>query len=75
MNFVWLNSISAFEVEEAAQSRIRRTADEERGLRASSRTLSEVSCTDGVLVEIAREQVCTCLSIATGERMGVGGQT
>lgn len=53
--------ISAFEVEEAKQARAARTVDEERGLlrsaRASSRTLSEVSGTEGVLIEIATEQV------------------
>lgn len=56
--------ISAFEVEEAKQARMARpsaTADEERGLlrsaRAADRTLSEVSSTEGVLIEIANEQV------------------
>lgn len=59
-----LSFISAFEVEEAQQARMARpsaTGDEEKGLlrsaRAAGRTLSEVSSTQGVLLEIANEQV------------------
>lgn len=52
---------SAFEAEEANQARTARAGDEERGLlrslRAGARTLSEVSGTEGVLIEIANEQV------------------
>ncbi|CAB1098638.1 unnamed protein product [Ectocarpus sp. CCAP 1310/34] len=51
---------NAFEVEEGLQIRIHRgSVDEERGLlsaRAKHRTLSEFSCTEGVLVEIANQQ-------------------
>ncbi|CAN0151835.1 unnamed protein product, partial [Ectocarpus sp. 4 AP-2014] len=51
---------NAFEVEEGEQIRIHRgSVDEERGLlsaRAENRTLSEFSCTEGVLVEIANQQ-------------------
>ncbi|CAM9985942.1 unnamed protein product, partial [Ectocarpus sp. 12 AP-2014] len=51
---------NAFEVEEGEQIRIHRgSVDEERGLllaRAEDRTLSEFSCTEGVLVEIANQQ-------------------
>ncbi|CAN0373989.1 unnamed protein product, partial [Ectocarpus fasciculatus] len=51
---------NAFEVEEGEHVRIHRgSVDEERGLRstrAEARTLSEFSCTEGVLVEIANQQ-------------------
>eukprot|EP00903_Cladosiphon_okamuranus_P007004 g6815.t1 len=54
---------NAFEAEEAQQARMARPsamADEEAGLlrsaRATRRTLSEVSSTQGVLIEIANEQ-------------------
>lgn len=72
---------SAFEVEEGEQIRIHQgSVDEESGLRAEVRTLSEFSCTEGVLFEIANQQVRTLrcvglyssLSFVSEEVRGVG---